>query len=390
MKRTLISDICSAARKLPFRNVLLNHRRLCSAGRRLLTVRGLLSACGTLAALSLLSACGTEDASTEDSQSLVVLNYGKYLDPGVIRMFEEETGIDIKLEEYESPEEMYTKFSSGSIHYDVVCTSEYMVERLISEGQVDEIDFSDFTYFKNIDPDIMEAAQTFDPENKYAMPYFYGTLGILYNTTMVSEEEVGTWSVLWDETYADSIIMQNSVRDTFVPALRLLGYDINTEDQAEMEEALALLIEQKPIVYAYYVDETADEVAAGNAAMALVYSGEAAYGAELNEDLAYTVPREGSNLWIDSWFIPKSCTHRENAVKFLDFLCREDAAMLNFEYVWYGTPNLKVIEQLDEETLSDETIFPTEEILANCVVFRQFDQDTTKRYNYLWKMLKSE
>lgn len=341
--------------------------------------------------------CGSTEGSSADTakdskkdNTLVVLNYGKYLDESVIRMFEEETGIDVKLEEYESPEEMYTKFKAGSISYDAVCTSDYMVERLISEGQVREIDFSTFEYYENLDPEIIEAAKIFDPEIKYSMPYFYGTLGILYNTTMVSEDEVSTWNVLWDETYRDSIIMQNSVRDSFVPALRLLDYDINTDDPDKLEDAVNLLIEQKPIVYAYYVDETADEMAAGNAAMALVYSGEAAYAIELNEDLAYTVPSEGSNLWIDSWFIPASSEHPENAEKFLDFLCREDAAMLNFDYVCYGTPNLAVIDQLDEETKSDTTIFTPDEVRENCEVYKQFDQETTSLYSYLWKKLKSE
>lgn len=345
----------------------------------------ILSAC-------VFSGCGSEtgQSAKKDDTALVVLNYGKYLDATAIQMFEEETGITVKLEEYESPEEMYTKFKAGSINYDVVCTSDYMVERLIGEGQVAEIDFDSFSYYKNLDPDIIEAAKIFDPDSKYSMPYFYGTLGILYNTTMVTGEETCSWNILWDEDYKDSIIMQNSVRDTFVPALRLLGCDINTEDSAELEAAVALLMEQKPVVYAYYVDETADEMAAGNAAMALVYSGEAAYAMELNEDLAYSVPKEGSNLWIDSWFIPKSSRHPENAEKFLDFLCREDIAMLNFEYVCYGTPNLKVVEQLDEETLNDSTIFPPEEVLSNCTIYKQFGQDTTELYSYLWKMLKSE
>lgn len=340
----------------------------------------------------LFSSCGkdTSSSATTKDNTLVVLNYGKYLDESAIKMFEEETGIDIKLEEYESPEEMYTKFNAGSINYDVVCTSDYMVERLISEGAVSEIDFSTFSYYENLDPDIIEAAKIFDPESKYSMPYFYGTLGILYNTTMVTEEETQTWNILWDETYKDSIIMQNSVRDSFVPALRLLDYDINTEDFTELDNAVQLLIDQKPIVYAYYVDETADEMAAGNAAMALVYSGEAAYAIELNDDLSYSVPSEGSNLWIDSWFIPKNANNPENAKKFLDFLCREDVAMLNFEYVYYATPNLKVIDQLDDETKNDTTIFPTEEILANCTVYKQFGSDTTERYSYLWKTLKSE
>lgn len=338
------------------------------------------------------ASCGDANKSAESAEdnSLVVLNYGKYLDETAIHMFEEETGIDVKLEEYESPEEMYTKFSAGSINYDVVCTSDYMVERLISEGAVSEIDFSKFSYYENLDPDILDAARIFDPENKYSMPYFYGTLGILYNTTMVTEEETQSWNILWDKTYKDSIIMQNSVRDSFVPALRLLDYDINTENFSELEEAVNLLIEQKPIVYAYYVDETADEMAAGNAAMALVYSGEAAYAMELNEELSYSVPKEGSNLWIDSWFIPTTARHPENAQKFLDFLCRPDAAMLNFEYVYYASPNLKVLDELDEETKSDTTIFPTEETLANCTVYKQFEQETTSHYSYLWKMLKSE
>ncbi len=339
------------------------------------------------------AACGASDSGTgnaKNTDTLVVLNYGKYVDESVIQMFEEETGIQIKLEEYESPEEMYTKFSAGSIDYDVVCTSDYMVERLIKEGKAAQIDFGTFSYYDNIDPAIIEAARVFDPDASYSMPYFYGTLGILYNTTMTTEEEVQSWNVLWDETYRDSIIMQNSVRDTFVPPLRLLGYDINTEDFTQLDEAVQLLIEQKPIVYAYYVDETADEMAAGNAAMALVYSGEAAYAMELNDALSYCVPAEGSNLWIDSWFIPKSSQHKENAQKFLDFLCREDVAMCNFDYVCYATPNIKVFAQLDEETKNNQTIFPPKEVLENCVVYKQFSKDTTEHYSYLWKMLKSE
>lgn len=341
----------------------------------------------------LLSACGSADTDTAGSSgdnSLVVLNYGKYLDASAIKMFEQETGIKIKLEEYESPEEMYTKFSAGSISYDVVCTSDYMVERLIHEGKVAPIDFSSFSYYKNLNPAILAAAEVFDPQNQYSMPYFYGTLGILYNTTMVSEKETESWNILWDDRYRDTIIMQNSVRDSFVPALRLLGRDINTEDETDLRDALSLLVEQKPLVYAYYVDETADEMIAGNAALALVYSGEAATAMESNADLSYTVPKEGSNLWIDSWFIPKSCKNQENAEKFLDFLCREDVAMKNFDYVCYATPNLAVIDALDDETLSDTTIFPPQETLDNCTVYKQFDESTTSLYSYLWKKLKSE
>lgn len=335
-----------------------------------------------------MAGCGNKD--TTDDNSLVVLNYGKYMDSSVLKLFEQETGIHVKLEEYESPEEMYTKYKAGSIGYDLICTSDYMVERLISEGEANKIDFDHFSYYQNIDPSIIDAARIFDPDASYSMPYFYGTLGILYNTTMVTDDEVSSWNILWDEKYKDSIIMQNSVRDSFVPALRLLNYDINTENETELNNAVDLLIRQKPLVYAYYVDETADEMAAGNAAMALVYSGEAATAMELNDDLSYTVPKEGSNLWIDSWFMPKSCKNQENAEKFLDFLCREDVAMINFDYVCYATPNLAVIDALNEETLSDTTIFPPQETLDNCTVYKQFDESTTSLYSYLWKKLKSE
>ena len=345
----------------------------------------------TLAAALFLGGCGSSSNTADaDKDTLVVLNYGKYLEPSVIEQFEQETGIHIKLEEYESPEEMYTKFTAGSICYDVVCTSDYMIERLISEGEVSTIDFSGFSNYGNLNPDIIDASRVFDPEACCSMPYFYGTLGILYNTTMVPTEEAQSWNILWDDTYRDSIIMQNSVRDTFVPALRLSGYDINTEDEDELADALALLIEQKPIVYAYYVDETADEMAAGNAAMALVYSGEAAYAMELNDDLSYAVPEEGSNLWIDSWFIPKTCKNTENAEKFLDFLCREDIARKNFDYVYYATPNTAVYNNLDDAIKKDTIIFPDQSVLENCEVYTSLNEEGTNLYNRLWKELKSD
>lgn len=345
---------------------------------------------GTFAILFCSCSTGANETAKKNDQTLVVLNYGKYIDEKVLDLFEEETGIKVKLEEYESPEEMYTKFSAGSINYDLVCASDYMVERLIQEGKAAKISFDNFSYYKNLDTEVLDAAKTFDEENCYAMPYFYGTLGILYNTSIVSEEEVSTWNVLWDETYKDKIIMQNSVRDSFTPALRLLDYDINTTDETQLNEALSLLIEQKPLVYAYYVDEAGDEMAAGNAAMALVYSGEAAYAIDLNEELSYSVPKEGSNLWIDCWFMPTSCHNEEYAEKFLDFLCREDVAMQNFNYVCYPTPNAAVKANLDIEVLSDTTIFPTTETLNNCTIYKKYNEELTTFSNYLWKKLKSE
>ena len=340
----------------------------------------------------LLSACGSADTDTAGSSGdnfLVVLNYGKYLDASALKMFEQETGIKIKLEEYESPEEMYTKFSAGSISYDVVRTSDYMVERLIHEGKMAPIDFSSFSYYKNLNPAILAAAEVFDPQNQYSMPYFYGTLGILYNTTMVSEKETESWNILWDDRYRDTIIMQNSVRDSFVPALRLLGRDINTEDETDLRDALSLLVEQKPLVYAYYVDETADEMIAGNAAVALVCSGAAATAMEANADLSYTVPKEGSNLWIDSWFIPKSCTNQTNALKFLNFLCKDDIAEKNFEYVQYASPITSVVENQDADVKNNEAVNPSSDTIKRCEIYKALSDDDSAKYTKLWQELLS-
>lgn len=339
----------------------------------------------TLAAC-FLTACGS--SSSEDS--LVVLNYGKYIDPDVLELFEEETGISVEYEEYESPEEMYTKYKAGSIDYDLICTSDYMVQKLIEEDEVLELNFDNIPEADNLDQSYFEFSQVFDPENKYSIPYFFGTVGILYNSTMVDASEVDSWDVLWDEKYSGQIIMENSVRDSFMVPLKKLGYSLNTVDEGQLNEALDLLVEQKPLVYAYLVDESSDEMVAGNAAMALVYSGEAALAETYNEDLDYSIPKEGSNMWIDSWFMPKTCKHSENAEKFLDFLCREDIAMKNFEYVYYATPNQAVYDALDEETKNNTTIFPSKEVLNNCEVLSCLDADATALYNTLWKQLKSK
>lgn len=344
----------------------------------------LMAAC--LGAMFAFTACGSKD----DGNTLTVLNYGKYIESSVLDAFEEETGIHVNYEEYVNPEEMYTKYKSGAIDYDVICTSDYMVERLINEGEAKEINFDKIPLSKNLDDSYFEFSKAFDPENKYSMPYFFGTVGILYNKNKVDANDVKSWDILWNKKYKDQIIMEDSVRDTFVPALKRLGFSSNSTDKKELETALDQLIEQKPLVYSYLVDESADEVVAGNASMALVYSGEAAYAESLSKDLDYSVPTEGSNMWIDSWMIAKTCKNQENAEKFLDFLCREDIAKMNFDYVYYATPNTAVYDNLDEETKNDTTIFPDKETLDNCEVYVSLDEEGTNLYNQLWKTLKSD
>ena len=342
----------------------------------------------------MFSGCGNSSDNADNNnnsseKTLTVLNYGKYLDESVIKQFEAETGIDIKYEEYESPEEMYTKYKAGAIDYDVICTSEYIIQKLISEGEVLEQDYASLSNYDNIDKDLLQIAQSYDPKNSYTVPYFYGTVGIVYDTTKVSKEEVSSWNVLWDEKYKNEIIIMNSVRDAFIPALKLCGYSINETSETHLREALQLLDKQFPIVYAYFVDEIGDEMISGNAQLALIYSGEGAYAMDYNENLAFTIPEEGSNLWIDSWFIPKTCKNEEAAKLFIDYLCSHDAAMTNFEYVYYASPITSVVEALDEEVRNNEAVIPSKESLLQCEVFTSIDDEKTALLNHLWQELKS-
>ncbi|MBQ8662544.1 MAG: extracellular solute-binding protein [Eubacterium sp.] len=360
-----------------------------------LTVAGL--------AVGLLAGCGSQEAPNAGNTSaqgsaisersskgstITVINYGEYIDKSVLRQFEAETGIEVKYEECVNPEEMYSKYIAGAIDYDLICSSEYIIERLIQEGHALEIDKSQMEYVDNIGDKYWEICQVFDPENQYAIPYFYGTVGLLYNEDLI-KGEIDSWEVLFNGEYAGEIIMSNNVRDALMIAEKYLGYSLNTTDRDEIDTAFELLIDQKKDVEAYFVDEVREEMVAENASIAVCYSGETYLANEYNEKLQYVVPKEGSNLWVDCWMLPKSATNVEGALLFLDFLCREDIAMKNFEYVYYPSPNEAVLAQLDEETLSDPFVFPDEEAFENCEVYRQLDTDTIEYYSAWWKELKS-
>ena len=189
-------------------------------------------------AATIVTACGKSSSADKNKETLTVLNYGKYIDEDAVKTFEKETGISVKYEEYESPEEMYTKYKAGSIDYDVICSSEYMVEKLINEGEVQEMDYAGMENYKNLDPTIIDMSSSYDKDHTYSVPYFYGTLGLLYNKNEVDASEVASWNCLWDASYKDEIIMENSVRDTFAPALVSCGYSINETDESHLREAL--------------------------------------------------------------------------------------------------------------------------------------------------------
>ena len=324
-----------------------------------------------------------------NSEKVVVYNWGEYIDPEALSMFEEETGIDVVYEEFETNEILYPKVSSGAIAYDAICPSDYMIQRMMENGLLAEINFDNIPNIKYIGKDYMEQSRQFDPENKYSVPYCWGTVGILYNKTMV-DEPVDSWSILWDEKYKDNILMQDSVRDAFGAALKYLGYSLNSTDLDELTEARDLLIRQKPLVQAYVIDQVRDKMIGNEAAMGVIYSGEAIYTQKENPDLEYVVPKEGSNIWIDSWVIPKNAENKENAEKFINFLCRPDIALMNFEYITYSTPNTAAREMIEDESVrNSEIAFPDLSSLPELETFQYLGQKADEVYGELWNQVKS-
>ena len=324
-----------------------------------------------------------------NGEKLVVYNWGDYIDPEVLTMFEEETGIDIVYEEFETNEILYPKISSGAIAYDVICPSDYMIQRMIENDLLSEINFDNIPNLKNIGKQYLEQSRQFDPENKYSVPYCWGTVGILYNKMMV-DEPVDSWSILWDPKYKDNILMQDSVRDAFGVTLKYLGYSLNSTDLDELTEAKNLLIEQKPLVQAYVIDQVRDKMIGNEAALGVIYSGEAIYTQKENPNLEYVIPKEGSNIWIDSWVIPKNAEHKENAEKFINFLCRPDIALMNFEYITYSTPNEAARELIEDESIrNSEIAFPDLSKYDNLETFQYLGTEADQVYGDLWNKVKS-
>ena len=345
--------------------------------------------CGILTATA-LTGCGSSSSAGENGE-VIVYNWGEYIDPETLTMFEEETGIKVVYDEFETNEIMYPKVEAGSSAYDVVCPSDYMVQKMIENDLIQELDYDKIPNAKeNIGAQYYEQAAAYDPGNKYCVPYCWGTVGILYNKTMV-DEPIDSWSVLWNPKYKDSILMQDSVRDAFGVTLKYLGYSLNSTDLDELNEAKNLLIKQKPLVQAYVVDQVRDKMIGNEAAIGVIYSGEAIYTQKENPNLEYVIPKEGSNIWIDSWVIPKNAEHKENAEKFINFLCRPDIALKNFEYITYSTPNEAARELIEDESIRNSKIaFPDASELSGCETFKFLGDKNDAVYNELWREVKSK
>lgn len=362
-----------------------------------------LTACSAL----LLSGCGGNAAGSSSadnggnrsgSNELYVYNWGEYIDEDVIDQFEEETGIKVIYDMFETNEEMYPVIEAGGLNYDVVCPSDYMIQKMRENDLLAEINFDNVPNLDQIDPTYLEMSKSFDPENKYSVPYTWGTVGILYNTKRLEElgMDVPTkWSDLWDERLDGEILMQDSVRDAFMVALKKDGYSMNSDNEDELQQAKQDLIDQKPLVQAYVIDQVRDKMIGGEAAISVIYSGEMLYiqnevkDLGLDYDLKYVIPEEGTNLWIDSWVIPKNAKNKENAEKWIDFLCRPEIAKQNFDYITYSTPNKGAFDLLDEEIQNNKALFPDIDSLKDSEVFEYLGDEVDAVYNELWKEVKS-
>ena len=338
-----------------------------------------------LCILIAFSACAMGSASAS-AEELTVFNWFDYIDPAVIDLFEEETGITVKYVNFTTNEEMYTKLEAGAGTYDVIFPSEYMIERMIAHDMLEELDLSAMPNFANVMDRLKDPS--YDPGNKYSVPYMWGTLGYLYNSEMV-DEELTSWSALFDEKYAGNVIMMNSMRDSIGLALKYLGYSMNTRSEAELNEAKDLLIKQKQdkIQCGYLLDETKDKMVGGEAAIGVVYSGDAQYAIEKNENLVYVIPEEGSNIWVDGMCIPKGSKNVEGAMKFIDFMCREDVAAMNFDYIYYCSPIQAVVDGLDEEEAAQSTINPSEDVVSRCEYFNDVE-DCMSLYENVWMEIR--
>jgi spermidine/putrescine transport system substrate-binding protein len=368
-----------------------------------------ISMAGLTAASALLSGCGasgntgasgTDSAASgsADGGELYVYNWGEYIDEDVISQFEEETGITVVYDLFETNEEMYPVIEAGAVNYDVVCPSDYMIQKMRENDLLAELNFDNIPNIDQIDPAYMEMSQAFDPENKYSVPYCWGTVGILYNTKLLDELGVPAptkWADLWDERLSGEILMQDSVRDAFMVALKKDGYSMNSESKDELEQTKQELIDQKPLVQAYVIDQVRDKMIGGEAAVGVIYSGEMLYIQDevaklgLDYDLEYVIPEEGTNLWLDSWVIPKNAKNKENAEKWIDFMCRPEIAKANFEYITYPTPNKGAFELLDEEMQNNKAVFPDINSLKNSEVYKYLGDETDAVYNELWKEVKA-
>ncbi len=368
----------------------------------------LIAACIML--LPLLASCGAEGAA--ESATLYVYNWGEYISDGSEdsldsnKAFEEwyyETygvKVTVNYSTFSSNESLYAKLSSGSVSYDVVVPSDYMIERMIAEDLLAPLNYENIPEVKNILPEFWgETSEhsAHDPGNIYSVPYLYGMIGIIYNTTMVDENDpnLGSWALMWDEKHAGNILQFNNSRDAFGSAQYFLGLDVNSDSEDDWRKALDKLKEQKPILQGYVMDEIYNKMENGSAGISAYYAGDYLAMYENNEDLEFYYPKEGTNFYLDAMCIPKSSKNKEIAERYINFMLMEEAAIANAEYTYYASPNRLVVENEEYiEYMNDikddayEKMYDTESVKTS--TYQNLSGEKLILINELWEELKSD
>ncbi len=322
---------------------------------------------------------------TSSDNVVNVYNWGEYIDPELIEEFEHESGYEVEYELFDSNEAMYTKIKSNAGDYDVVVPSEYMIEKMKDEDLLIPLDKSIVTNFKNVDESYLNPG--FDQGNVYSAPYFWGTVGIVFNTTM-TDLKFNSWDDLWDQSLEDNVLLVDGAREIMGMALNSLGYSLNTSDKIELQLAAQKLESLKPNVKGIIGDEVLVLMPKGEAAAAVTWSGSAQDMMAENKDLDYSVPNEGSNIWVDSMVIPKTCNNPEGANEFINFMLRPENMAKNAEYVGYSTPMKNPEKYLDEDVVNDERFYPTSEKLAKLEYYKALDPELLQYYNDLFLEFK--
>lgn len=330
-----------------------------------------------------------ENTSTAGgSGTITVFNWGEYIDPVLVSQFEEETGIAVVYETFDSNEAMMTKIEQGGTSYDVAMPSEYAIEKMLESDLLQPIDLERISNLENIDPYFLDLP--FDPGNQYSIPYFWGTVGIAFNPSLLEGQTFESWEDLWDPTLEQEVILVDSAREIIGMGLNSFGYSLNSTDMDELREATDKLKTLGPNVKAIIGDEIVEMMRREEAAVALTWSGQAADMMWINENIDYAVPEEGSNLWFDNMIIPKTADNVDGAHEFINFMLDAEVAAQNADYVGYSTPNQAAMELMDPEVTEDERFYPTEEMRDRLEVYENLGLEMLGVYNELFLEFKMD
>lgn len=342
---------------------------------------------GVIAIVALLFSISfiMKQSSGVASDKLVIYNWGDYIDPDLLDKFTEETGIKVQYETFDSNEAMYTKIKQGGTTYDLAVPSDYMITKMVDENMLVKLDKSKLVGMENIGDEFL--GLSFDPNNDYSIPYFWGTVGIVYNKTMVKEAPEH-WEDLWKEEFRNDILLVDGAREVIGLGLNSFGYSLNSKDKVELAVVEAKLNELTPNIKAIVGDELKHYMIQGDAAIGVSFSGEASEMLDGNEDLVYVVPSEGSNLWFDNIVIPKTAKHTEEAYAFINFMLDPENAAQNAEYIGYATPNTTAKELLPEDITFDKAFYPDRETIENLEVYDNLGPEYLGIYNDLYLQFK--